>query len=114
MSSSSSRLIDKYGRQVTYLRLSITDRCDFRCHYCMAEEMSFLPRTEILTLEECLRLAGSFVALGVSKIRVTGGEPLVRQNVLWLLERLAALPGVRELVLTTNGSQLERYASGLR
>ncbi|HMW16322.1 MAG TPA: GTP 3',8-cyclase MoaA [Accumulibacter sp.] len=114
VSSSSSRLIDKYGRQVTYLRLSITDRCDFRCHYCMAEEMSFLPRTEILTLEECLRLAGSFVALGVSKIRVTGGEPLVRQNVLWLLERLAALPGVRELVLTTNGSQLERYASGLR
>lgn len=112
--SSSTGLIDKFGRQVTYLRLSITDRCDFRCHYCMAEEMSFLPRAEILTLEECLRVASSFVGLGVNKIRVTGGEPLVRQNVLWLLERLAALPGVQELVLTTNGSQLERLAAGLR
>ncbi len=112
--ASSTKLIDKYGRQVTYLRLSITDRCDFRCHYCMAEEMTFLPRAQVLSLEECLRIARCFVALGVHKIRVTGGEPLVRKNALWLLERLAALPGVRELVLTTNGSQLERCAPALR
>ncbi len=113
-SSRDSALIDRFGRQVTYLRLSITDRCDFRCDYCMAEEMTFLPRAQVLTLEECLRVARAFVGLGVTKIRVTGGEPLVRQNVLWLLERLAALPGVRELVLTTNGSQLERMAHGVR
>lgn len=107
-------LVDKYGRQVSYLRLSITDRCDFRCHYCMAEEMEFLPRAQVLTLEECLRLASVFVDLGVSKLRVTGGEPLVRRNAIWLLERLARLPGLRELVLTTNGSQLARYAPALR
>jgi len=110
----STKLVDGYGRQVTYLRLSITDRCDFRCHYCMAEEMSFLPRAQVLSLEECLRIARCFVALGVHKIRVTGGEPLLRRNVLWLLERLATLPGLRELVLTSNGSQLERHAMALR
>ena len=107
-------LIDRYGRQVSYLRLSITDRCDFRCNYCMAEEMEFLPRAQLLTLEECLRVASPFVELGVSKLRITGGEPLVRHNVLWLLQRIALLPGVRELVLTTNGSQLERFAPELR
>lgn len=109
-----SPLIDKYGRRVSYIRLSITDRCDFRCTYCMAEEMTFLPRTEILTLEECLRIASTFVDLGVSKVRVTGGEPLVRQDALWLLERIARLTGLKELVLTTNGSQLERFAQPLR
>jgi cyclic pyranopterin phosphate synthase len=83
-------LVDRYGRHVTYLRLSITDRCDFRCGYCMAEEMTFLPRAQVLTLEECLRIASVFVDLGVTKVRVTGGEPLVRQNAVWLLERLAA------------------------
>ncbi|MBI2307595.1 MAG: GTP 3',8-cyclase MoaA [Rhodocyclales bacterium] len=107
-------LIDKYGRHITYIRLSITDRCDFRCTYCMAEEMEFLPREQVLSLEECLRVVRTFVGLGVTKVRITGGEPLVRRNVLWLLERIAALDGLRELVLTTNGSQLERYAPDLR
>ncbi len=107
-------LVDKHGRQVSYLRLSITDRCDFRCGYCMAEQMEFLPRAQVLTLEECLRIAAVFVGLGVSKVRVTGGEPLIRRNAAWLLERIAALPGLRELVLTTNGSQLARFASTVR
>lgn len=107
-------LVDKYGRQVSYLRLSITDRCDFRCSYCMADEMQFLPRAQVLTLEECLRIATVFVDLGVSKIRVTGGEPLVRRNATWLLERIALVPGLRELVVTTNGSQLTRFAPALR
>lgn len=107
-------LVDRYGRHVTYLRLSITDRCDFRCRYCMAEEMTFLPRAQVLTLEECLRIASVFVDLGVTKVRVTGGEPLVRQNALWLLEQLARLPGLLELVMTTNGSQLDRFAPALR
>ncbi len=106
-------LIDKYGRHITYIRLSITDRCDFRCTYCMAEEMEFLPRDKVLSLEECLRVVQTFVGLGVTKVRITGGEPLVRRNVLWLLERIAALDGLRELVLTTNGSQLDRYAQDL-
>lgn len=107
-------LVDRYGRHLTYLRLSITDRCDFRCSYCMAEEMTFLPRAQVLTLEECLRVAGVFVGIGVSKVRVTGGEPLVRHNAVWLLEQLARLPGLNELVITTNGSQLDRYAPALR
>jgi len=107
-------LVDRYGRHVSYLRLSITDRCDFRCGYCMAEEMTFLPRAQVLTLEECLRIASVFVDLGVSKVRVTGGEPLVRQNAIWLLEQLARLPGLNELVITTNGSQLDRFAPALR
>ena len=106
-------LVDKYGRHVTYIRLSITDRCDFRCTYCMAEEMEFLPRDRVLSLEECLRVVRTFVGLGVTKVRITGGEPLVRRNVMWLLERIAALDGLKELVLTTNGSQLDRYATDL-
>lgn len=107
-------LVDRFGRSVSYLRLSITDRCDFRCQYCMAEQMQFLPRAQVLTLEECLRVAAAFVARGVSKVRVTGGEPLIRHNAIWLFERIALLPGLRELVLTTNGSQLERHAAALR
>ena len=107
-------LVDRYGRRITYVRLSITDRCDFRCTYCMAEEMTFLPRQEVLSLEECLRVASAFVGLGVSKLRITGGEPLVRKNAMWLIERLGALPGLDNLVLTTNGSQLERFAQPLR
>lgn len=114
ISATRPALIDRFGRRITYLRLSITDRCDFRCNYCMAETMQFLPRHRILSLEECLRVARIFVDLGVSKIRITGGEPLVRKNALWLLERLSTLPGLKELVLTTNGSQLERYALPLR
>lgn len=107
-------LLDKYGRRITYVRLSITDRCDFRCTYCMAEEMTFLPRNEVMSLEECLRVASVFVGLGVSKLRITGGEPLVRKDVMWLIERLGALPGLDNLVLTTNGSQLDRFAAPLR
>ena len=108
------RLQDRFGRRITYLRLSVTDRCDLRCVYCMSERMTFLPRERLLTLEELLEVSGAFVELGVNKIRVTGGEPLVRRNVLWLLRELAKLPGLRELALTTNGTQLERYADELR
>ena len=107
-------LVDKYGRRITYVRLSITDRCDFRCTYCMAEEMTFLPRNEVMSLEECLRVASVFVGLGVSKLRITGGEPLVRKDALWLIERLGALPGLDNLVMTSNGSQLDRFAPALK
>jgi cyclic pyranopterin phosphate synthase len=107
-------LVDGYGRQIRYLRLSLTDRCDFRCVYCMSGDMQFVPRARILTLEEVLTVATAFRDLGATKIRVTGGEPLVRRNALWLIERLGALHGLRELVLTTNGSQLARLAQPLR
>ena len=106
-------LVDQFGRKVDYIRLSITDRCDFRCVYCMGEDMSFLPRNEVLSLEECARLVKVFVALGVSKVRITGGEPLVRKNALWLFEEVGQLEGLNELVLTTNGSQLEKQAKDL-
>lgn len=108
------QLIDQFGRRVDYIRLSITDRCDFRCVYCMSEDMSFLPREEVLTLEECARLVKVFVALGVSKVRITGGEPLVRKNALSLFEEIGHLPGLKELVMTTNGSQLEHFAMPLK
>lgn len=107
-------LIDRFGRRVDYIRLSITDRCDFRCVYCMGEDMTFLPRDEVLTLEECERLVRVFVGMGITKVRITGGEPLVRKNALWLFEHIGRLPGLREQVLTTNGSQLEHCASQLR
>lgn len=107
------RLIDRFGRHITYVRLSVTDRCDLRCVYCMAEDMQFLPRRQLLTLEEMARLGRCFSELGVTKLRVTGGEPLVRRNVLWLFERLGELPGVRDLTLTTNGTQLARFARDL-
>lgn len=107
-------LVDRFNRTVNYLRISVTDRCDFRCVYCMAEEMTFLPRDQVLSLEETYRIAKAFVALGVKKIRITGGEPLVRKNVLWLLEKVAALPGLNELVITTNGSQLSKVAPALK
>jgi len=108
------RLVDHYGRAIRYLRLSVTDRCDFRCTYCMAEDMTFLPRKDVLSLEECLRVVRAFVTLGVDKVRLTGGEPLVRKNIVWLMEQVTALPGVRELVLTTNGSQLAKMAQEIR
>jgi len=108
------KLIDAFGRTVDYIRLSITDRCDFRCTYCMAEDMMFLPRDEVLTLEECARLVKVFAELGVNKVRITGGEPLVRKNALWLFEEIGQLPGVDELVTTTNGSQLEHQAQALK
>lgn len=110
----SSALIDRFGRNVTYVRLSVTDRCDFRCVYCMSEKMTFLPRAQILTLEEIAFIARAFSELGVHKIRLTGGEPLVRENVIWLFREIGQLPHLREMVLTTNGSQLEKMATGLR
>jgi cyclic pyranopterin phosphate synthase len=107
-------LIDRFGRRVRYVRLSVTDRCDFRCVYCMADEMEFLPRSEVLSLEELLMVGEAFVGLGVDKIRLTGGEPLIRNNLVWLVERLARLDGLRELALTTNGSRLSVMAHDLR
>ena len=111
---SNPALIDGFGRQITYVRLSVTDRCDFRCVYCMSEDMVFLPRQQILSLEELYRVGRVLVSLGVSKIRLTGGEPLVRQNIVWLVEKLASLQGLKELTLTTNGSQLTRLAQPLK
>lgn len=108
-----TQLRDAHDRQIDYLRMSVTDRCDFRCVYCMAEDMTFLPRQQVLGLEELERIARIFVGLGVKKIRLTGGEPLVRQGIVGLCERIAALPGLRELVMTTNGSQLVRLAAPL-
>jgi cyclic pyranopterin phosphate synthase len=108
-----SALQDSFGRQIDYVRISVTDRCDFRCVYCMAEDMTFLPRQQVLGLEEIFQLAEQFVALGVKKIRLTGGEPLVRNGIVGLCEQIAALPGLRELVLTTNGSQLQKFAADL-
>ena len=107
-------LVDAFGRKIDYIRLSVTDRCDFRCVYCMAEDMTFLPRDEVLSLEECARLVKVFVSLGVSKVRITGGEPLVRKNAMQLFEEIGQLQGLRELVLTTNGSQLEHHAYALK
>ncbi len=107
-------LIDKFGRTIDYVRISITDRCDFRCVYCMSEDMQFLPRNEILTLEELAAIGKSFVELGIKKIRLTGGEPLVRQNCIKLIEELGTLEDLRELTITTNGSQLEKMASGIK
>lgn len=110
---SNAVLLDGQGRRVDYLRLSVTDRCDFRCVYCMAEDMTFLPRDQVLSLEEIHRVARLFVGLGVRKIRLTGGEPLVRKGIVDLCERIAALPGLDELVMTSNGSQLTRLARPL-
>lgn len=109
-------MIDPFGRHVTYLRVSVTDRCDFRCVYCMAEDMTFLPKKDLLTLEELERVCTAFIGRGVRKIRLTGGEPLVRRNVMSLVEALGRhvqSNALEELTLTTNGSQLARYASEL-
>ena len=109
-------LIDPFERHVTYLRVSVTDRCDFRCVYCMSEHMSFLPKAELLTLEELDRLCSAFVGLGVRKLRITGGEPLVRKGVIELFESLGRhlrSGALDELTLTTNGSQLPRHAERL-
>lgn len=103
------QLVDRFNRRITYLRISITDRCDLRCLYCMAEEMTFLPKAQILTLEEIYTIASAFVDLGVEKIRITGGEPLVRCGALDLIEWLGRLP-LKELVLTTNGMRLSECA----
>ncbi len=109
-------MIDPFGREITYLRVSVTDRCDFRCVYCMAEDMTFLPKADVLTLEELDRLCSAFVRLGVRKLRLTGGEPLVRRNIMWLFRQLGRhlkTGDLDELTVTTNGSQLERYADEL-
>jgi GTP 3',8-cyclase len=109
------KMIDRFARHITYLRVSVTDRCDFRCVYCMSEAMSFLPRQELLSLEEIDRLASAFITRGVRKLRLTGGEPLVRRNVMWLIKSLSRHlgAGLDELTLTTNGGQLARYADDL-
>ncbi|MFV0296792.1 MAG: GTP 3',8-cyclase MoaA [Hyphomicrobiaceae bacterium] len=110
-------MIDPFGRSVTYLRVSVTDRCDFRCVYCMSEHMTFLPKKELLSLEELDRLCSAFVAKGVRKLRITGGEPLVRKNIMWLFERLGRhlqAGTLDELTVTTNGSQLPRHAAALK
>jgi cyclic pyranopterin phosphate synthase len=108
-------LVDRHGRAVRYLRISVTDRCDLRCRYCMAEEMTFLPRSELLALEEIAIIAERFIARGVTKVRLSGGEPLVRRDVLDLVERLGAHVGrgLDELVLTTNGTRLAEHARRL-
>ena len=109
-------LIDPFGRRVDYLRVSVTDRCDFRCVYCMAEHMTFLPKAELLTLEELDRLCSAFIRRGVRKLRLTGGEPLVRRNIMSLIHSLGRhleTGDLEELTLTTNGSQLERFAADL-
>lgn len=111
-----TQLIDRFGRRVNYVRMSITDRCDFRCVYCMDEEMVFMPREQLLSLEEIVSLIGAFADLGVEKVRVTGGEPLVRKNVDWLFKELGDLKkttALKELTITTNGSQLPKYAESL-
>lgn len=107
------QLQDPFGRKIDYLRISITDRCDFRCIYCMAEDMTFLPRKDVLTLEEITRLTRIFVSLGVTKVRVTGGEPLIRNDALVLFKQLGAIEGLDELCLTSNGSQLAEAANTL-
>ncbi|MEQ1408053.1 GTP 3',8-cyclase MoaA [Neorhizobium sp. Rsf11] len=109
-------MIDPFGRTVSYLRVSVTDRCDFRCTYCMAENMTFLPKKDLLTLEEMNRLCSAFISKGVRKIRLTGGEPLVRKNIMFLVRELGRhvhSGALDELTVTTNGSQLARYADEL-
>lgn len=107
-------LTDVMGRRITYLRLSLTDRCDYRCNYCMGDKVRFLPRSEIMSMEECLTVARAFVDMGVSKVRLTGGEPLVRKGVAGLVAAIASLPAHPDVVMTTNGSQLAHHALALK
>src|SRR4051812_26501557 len=95
-------LVDSFGRAITYARLSVTDRCDLRCVYCMAEDMTFLPRAEILSIEELVMLGETLCSLGVTKLRITGGEPLIRRGIIELMQKLRKTPGLKELCLTTN------------
>jgi cyclic pyranopterin phosphate synthase len=108
-----NQLIDPFGRTIEYLRISVTDRCDLRCSYCMSEDVEFLPRQDILSFEEILRLANSFAQLGVKKIRITGGEPLMRKKLPELIASINAIPGIEEVVMTTNGTLLTQYAKSL-
>ncbi|WP_455235118.1 GTP 3',8-cyclase MoaA [Thiogranum longum] len=107
-------MIDRFGRRITYVRISVTDRCDLRCVYCMNDDMQFVPRSQLLTLEEITRIGRAFVDLGVTKIRITGGEPLVRRDVLNVFEGLGNYPGLTDLAVTTNGTQLTRHAAALK
>ncbi|MEY4587458.1 MAG: Cyclic pyranopterin monophosphate synthase, partial [Pseudomonadota bacterium] len=107
-------LTDQFHRKINYLRLSITDRCDFRCVYCMSEDMQFLPRDEVLSLEESARIIKIFASLGVTKVRITGGEPLVRKNISWLFHEISTIKPLKEIVITTNGSQLAQHAHMLK
>src|SRR4051812_44523246 len=112
----SSAMTDPFGRRISYLRVSVTDRCDLRCFYCMSEDMTFLPKADLLTLEELDRLCSAFIAKGVTKLRLTGGEPLVRRNVMGLVRSLSrhlSSGALHELTLTTNGSLLSKYAAEL-
>lgn len=106
-------LIDRFGRRIEYLRISVTDRCDLRCVYCMSEDMQFVPRAQLLTLEEIIRIGRVFTELGVSKIRITGGEPLTRRNVIEVFNQLGKLEKLKDLTLTTNGTQLGKFANDL-
>ena len=108
------KLVDRFGRQVTYVRLSLTDRCDLRCVYCMSDDMKFLPRAQLLTLEEMSRIGRAFVELGVNKIRISGGEPLTRRNMLSVFESFEDLEGLKDLTITTNGTLLEKFAQPLK
>ena len=112
--SNKNQLVDRFGRVVNYVRISVTDRCDFRCVYCMAEDMEFVPRAQLLTLEELASISRAFTELGVGKIRITGGEPLIRRNIVKLFRDIGQLPGLKELVTTTNGSQLAKLAPELK
>ena len=112
-----NQLIDNFGRKITYLRISVTDRCDFRCTYCMTENMEFLPKSDVLTIEEMYRVCHTFISMGVRKIRITGGEPLVRKNVMQLFQYLGDLKRqghLDEICVTTNGSTLEKHAQALK
>jgi cyclic pyranopterin phosphate synthase len=112
--NSPNQLIDRFGRSVSYIRLSVTDRCDLRCVYCMPEKMKFVPRTQLLTLEEMESVAHAFIKLGVDKIRITGGEPLVRRNIMQLFNNLGDIEALRDLTLTTNATQLKKFARPLK
>lgn len=109
-----NQLVDRFGRVIKYLRISVTDRCDLRCVYCMSEDMKFVPRAQLLTLEEISRIGRIFSGLGVDKIRITGGEPLTRQNVIEVFKQLGKIDQIKDLTLTTNGTQLHRFAGDLR
>jgi len=114
ISSTPPTLIDSFGRAITYARLSVTDRCDLRCVYCMAEDMTFLPRSEVLSIEELVLLGKTLCELGVTKLRITGGEPLIRGGIVELMQQLGQIPQLQELCLTTNGTHLAQHARALK
>jgi len=113
-STTSPALIDSFGRAISYVRLSVTDRCDLRCIYCMAEDMTFLPRSEVLSIEELVLLGKTLCELGVTKLRITGGEPLIRGGIIELMQELGKIPQLQELCLTTNGTHLAQHAQALK